>query len=966
MEVFTYGGGIYLVDVFNAVAALAGSGVMESLIRLALALGLVFVLIHLVFATDFLIIVRWYVSALLVYGILFVPKLDVLVTDRLNPALPAAVVSNVPFGLAYFAGLSSQVGDTLTRHTETAYSLPNDLLYSQNGVIFGARLLEATTSFRITDSEFAANISEYVEQCVFYGLLLGHLDLEEMKRSPDIWQYLTVQNTPSQARSFAYRQGGSETIITCLDGANRLNALWAAELNRAATLYGARIYADRVPALARVALLSHLPVAHEYLVGTSKDALGLIQQTMLVNAINRSALEFGGSTGSTSALEIYAQARAESQASSTFRAVARQAEKWVPLLRIVLETLYYGLFPFIFPMLLLPVIGRRFFSAYFGVFLWLQSWGPAYVILHRIMMGEAAEATQAAALMEGGTRALSLVTMSGIDEVNADVAMLAGFFLILIPFLTAGLARGAVAIGSLSQSILAPVQSAATAAGGEAATGNISLGNTSLDTHRLNQTSAHSLATSPHVDTGVFSYRTPEGATVAITPDGRQVVQGSGAVSSFPNSINYGHSVSEALSSRAAASREQGTNLQAQSRESFATVNQQVADLAQGVSEGKTIQEMTGFNTDAKVSENVNKLAEHARTFAQQNQTNTQTALNAFAKVSAGMKMSAPGIVDLFSPVDGHVSADGSITGEARSGSLEQFSDAQNYAEKHNLSSLFEETRTALLGNSMTATGGDTSQFRSVMAQNLNQAQSYEEASSQSFSNAERFEDALVSQQRDSTDFNQRLDQSFFEYLSEARSNAGTPFGPSEARRLLVSQDPQDQAVVRSHVGDFVNSYVDQNFGAVKVPDVREPGAVSVISGREENIARVQEVYEAGREIIEGQAPQPDITGDGSFIEASAAEVRVGASTALSSEKAEMEATGTRKEEISEEAGEGVFAKTFTGSPDELEAWTQKQPTISDEQQTILKNKGEQTAFRRTTRKGKSHRRPLPQSDDKD
>jgi len=961
MEVFTYGGGVYLVDIFNAVAALAGSGAMESLMRLALALGLVFVLVHYVFSTDFLVILRWYLSALLIYGILFVPKLDVQITDRLNPTLPAATVANVPFGLAYFAGLSSQVGDYITRQTETAYSLPGDLLYSTNGVIFGARLLEMTTSFQITNTELAANVSAYVQQCVFYGLLLGHLDLEDMKKTPDIWNYLTVLNSPSEARSFAYRIGGNETIITCLDGATRLNVLWTAELNRAAEIYGARVYSDRLPALARAAIISDLPIAHEYLVGTSRDALGLIQQAMLINAINRSALEFAGDTGSTSALEIYAQARAESQASSTFRAVARQAEKWVPLLRIVLETLYYGLFPFIFPLLLLPMIGRQFFTAYFGVFIWLQSWGPAYVILHRIMMGEAAEATKAAAFMEGGTRGFSMVTMSGIDAVNSDVALLSGFFLIMIPFLTAGLARGAVAIGSMSQSILAPVQSAATAAGSEAATGNISLGNTSIDTHRFNQTSAHSLTTSPQVDTGVFSYRTPEGAMVSITPDGRQVVQGGGAVSSFPNSINYGHSVSEALSSRAVASREQGTSLQAQSRESYATVNQQIADLAQGVNEGRSVSEQTGFSSDAKVSENVNKLNEHARTFAKQNNTTVQTSLNAFARATAGVKVSTPGIVDLFSPIDGTLSAQGGVGGEARASSVEQYTDAQNYVERHGLSSLFEETRSAMLGQSSTVSGGETSQFRSVLAQNYNQAKSFDESSSQSFSQAERFEDAMVSQQRDSADFNQRLDQSFFEYLSDARSETGTAYGPSEARRLLVSQNADDQAVVRAHVGDFVDSYVDQNFGSVNTPNVSEPSAASVNVGREENIADVQATFDTGREAIEAQAPGPDIDGSASSIKSSNANVRENTSDALAGRKAERDAATPQKEEISKEAGKGAFEKTFTTSPDDLEAWTKEQSSSQSQSDNTPNLQGRRDS---PVQKRRRSRRPIPKSDD--
>ena len=49
-----------------------------------------------------------------------------------------AVVANVPIGLALFASLTSQVGDGLTRLTEQAFTLPDDLQYRRHGLIFGA------------------------------------------------------------------------------------------------------------------------------------------------------------------------------------------------------------------------------------------------------------------------------------------------------------------------------------------------------------------------------------------------------------------------------------------------------------------------------------------------------------------------------------------------------------------------------------------------------------------------------------------------------------------------------------------------------------------------------------------------------------------------------------------------------------------------------------------------------------
>ncbi len=205
------------------------------------------------------------------------------------------------------------------------------------------------------------------------------------------------------------------------------------------------------------------------------------------------------------------------------------------------------------------------------------------------------------------------------------------------------------------------------------------------------------------------------------------------------------------------------------------------------------------------------------------------------------------------------------------------------------------------------------------------------------------------------------LDQSFFEYLSDARSETGTPYGPSEARRLLVSQNADDQAVVRAHVGDFVESYVDQNFGSVNTPNVSEPSAASVNVGREENIAGVRATFDTGREAIEAQAPRPDIADTASSIKSSNANVREHTSEALSGRKADREAATPQKEEISKEAGKGVFEKTFTASPDDLEAWTKEQSGSQNQSDNTPNSRG---GRENPVQKRRHSRRPLPKSDD--
>ena len=137
MEVITYGGGEFVRDVLNGVAALVGVGAFGSAIRLSLLLGLLFALFQTAFNMNVMSMIRWFVTTLIIYLCLMVPKVTVQVTDRFDPALPGASVSNVPIGLALVASITTTVGDSFTDLTETAFTLPNDLEYQQNGFIFG-------------------------------------------------------------------------------------------------------------------------------------------------------------------------------------------------------------------------------------------------------------------------------------------------------------------------------------------------------------------------------------------------------------------------------------------------------------------------------------------------------------------------------------------------------------------------------------------------------------------------------------------------------------------------------------------------------------------------------------------------------------------------------------------------------------------------------------------------------------
>ncbi|MDE0050655.1 MAG: conjugal transfer protein TraG N-terminal domain-containing protein, partial [Rhodospirillales bacterium] len=71
----------------------------------------------------------------------------------------------------------------------------------------------------------------------------------------------------------------------------------------------------------------------------------IMRQQMVLNAVHDAGEQWAAEAGNAAALRAYTEARAEAQTVSAYRAIGRQAETWVPLLRIVFECLYVGAFP---------------------------------------------------------------------------------------------------------------------------------------------------------------------------------------------------------------------------------------------------------------------------------------------------------------------------------------------------------------------------------------------------------------------------------------------------------------------------------------------------------------------------------------------------------------------------------------------------------------------------------------------
>lgn len=529
LEVFTVGGGEYLVNIFNAVAAWSGGGGYRSLIRVVLVMGLIYSLLVVAFTLNYKAWLNWFLQATAIYLCLMVPTVDIKVTDRINPGLAPATVDNVPMGLGVLASFTTQVGDWLTRTAETVFVMPSELNYSTNGMVYGARLFDATRNFIIRDAEFSTNLENHFKNCLFGDVMLYQKSLTNLATATDLWAQI---GPGAQARSQQWleRQGDGTVnsyIITCRQAYEALDAQWGPMIEANTPLWAKEAFPKLGNAVAADKLKHDVPIIAAAFTGTGGSYAEVMRQNTAINAFMQARNGMAGGVGAA-AIDTFAQTRADIQARNTYNSIAQQAMAWVPILNIVLTVVFFAMFPVIFPLFLMPQTGITTLKGYTMGFFYLAAWGPLYVILHMICM---TRATSAATGVAGG--GVTLASYAGIGAVNGETATIAGFMLMSVPFLAAGLARGAMSIAGHSMSMLAPAQNAAEAAAVEQTTGNYSYGNVSWANATSNMRQADQWSTAPTYMGGgsSFGWRQDNGAMVTGFGNGKEVFDTSAAIS---------------------------------------------------------------------------------------------------------------------------------------------------------------------------------------------------------------------------------------------------------------------------------------------------------------------------------------------------------------------------------------------------------------------------------------------------
>ena len=515
-EIYTYGGGDTLLQLFNGLVAILGDNNFLVLLKMTALITVIWVIIEALFMKRPLSI-QPFLVVILVFYILFLPRVNIIVTDRIDPS-NSGVVANVPIGLGFTASMASTAGDWMSRAFETVFTLPNDLQYTTNGLLFGSNMLRAASQFEITDARLAGNVSEFMQQCVFYDILTGFYTWGDIVNEPDLWSML--RTTANPARSFQYLDAtGSKSIVTCPAGAAQLNTDWSSELTRAQSIYGNRMFPG--DPMANAKFMAALPVSYAYMSNISTTAADAIRQNMMSNAVKRSLTRFAARSDASAAAQDLALAQAEAQRSASYSVLGELAGETLPLLRNVFEVLIYGMFPLFLILMFTPAAGKALMF-YLKSLFWLQLWAPLYALLNLIMTSYSANTGEAVATLPAGGQELTLATTTALGAVNADIAAIASYMAWMIPLISWGVVNAGM---GMSMSMLASGLGAITQQAGSRAAADVSHGNVNMGNVGMYGQSAFKNDFAPSYAGGVGTMVDGLGTKMTTQPTGGQFEQ---------------------------------------------------------------------------------------------------------------------------------------------------------------------------------------------------------------------------------------------------------------------------------------------------------------------------------------------------------------------------------------------------------------------------------------------------------
>ncbi len=578
-----------LATLMDGIAGISGSGNFLDIFRVVAMLSFLVFIAGLAVgkSQEPMEFFRWLFIVVLVHSLLLIPKADVVLIDRTGTN-PPTVRSNVPVGLAFFASVTSHIGDALTRAFETVFALPDDLQFQRNGMMFGNTVLVDSLQTTPTNPVFRDDLIKFINNCTYYDIIAGRISQDNLARSDDVW---TLMGNTSNALSTPNSAAANGSML-CSDAYSNLSGRWEGETLQTMQTRGRILNPQAVSnAVAGTMLGSQIASSYSQLTNIAKSATEMLRQNMALNSVRDSQMISAQRLDATSSAIIgAAQAQAEMTANTNYIAMARVAERAGPTIRNVVELICYAVFPLV--ILLLIVAGEhagKVLKTYIMSLVWIQLIPPLYAVLNFAMTSASRHTLVGIAESTASAAAVNLVNIGQLSQHGLSEAAIAGYLTLSLPLIAWALVKGGEIGGSaLFNAAMTPATGSTAHVAGNLAAGNINQGNLTLDTSASNNVNANHYDTAPSLASGYARVSTASG-TSTIAGDGTYRYQANQSALGF--SANFGQKIGNSLSNEAADRQEVA------GRETVAATQMRTAALVERMGILKAYADQHGTNS---------------------------------------------------------------------------------------------------------------------------------------------------------------------------------------------------------------------------------------------------------------------------------------------------------------------------------------------------------------------------------
>lgn len=423
----------------------------------------------------------YFIVLAMFYGILFVPKVNVVVQDVRTPTVYN--IANVPLGVGFFASEASHVGKWLTETFETTFTPINDeMQFSNTGMVFGAQLIDELQRVEPVSSALRMDLTMFIKDCVNPELVDNPLLVDEMKSQTDLWAWIggtgSFSLNPGRMTNISDGVGGY-TVVMCIDATstgayNVLNARITADYTAAVNKIGRKLIPGH-PSI-QTTIEAAIVGVEGVMMNASRSAADSIRQGVMANLLTRGQATIGAMMNNPTAVQIAtADAVAAKQASMQDGIMMQTAQKALPRIRNAIELVVISVFPIVFLLIIAAGIkAGMVFKTYLMTVFWVNLWAPIYAVINYLQTSK--DTIDLLAITAGGTNTIE--NFASVSDVAASSQHIAGMLTLSVPFIAYALVRGGeVAMNSVMSSAMGSASSSAGSASGQAATGNTSAGN---------------------------------------------------------------------------------------------------------------------------------------------------------------------------------------------------------------------------------------------------------------------------------------------------------------------------------------------------------------------------------------------------------------------------------------------------------------------------------------------------------